>query len=60
MTDQPKLDPKAQEIANRLQALVGQRLMAVKVVPLGVMFEFEHSVYWAYGGPLWKTPEHTR
>jgi hypothetical protein len=52
MTDRQKLlDPKSQEIAARLQVLVGQRLMAVKVGPLGVMFEFEHGVYWAYGGP---------
>ena len=46
-----RLDPEAQVIAARVQALVGQRLLAVRVVPLGVMFEFENATYWAYGGP---------
>ena len=51
MTVQEDADPHAKEIALRLQCLVGQKLLAVRLVPLGVFFEFEKAVYWAYGGP---------
>ena len=48
----PRLDPKAEEMADRLRALIGKRLERIEVVPLGVMFHFEGGiVYWAYGGP---------
>jgi hypothetical protein len=48
----PPLDPKEEEMANRLRELVGKRLERIEVVPLGVMFHFEGGiVYWAYGGP---------
>lgn len=46
------LDPRAVEIAARLQSLVGRQLTSIEVVPLGVMFHFTGGiVYWAYGGP---------
>lgn len=48
---------EAEEIAAKLQGLVGQRLLAVEVVPLGVFFQFERAVYWAYGGPAHREVE---
>jgi hypothetical protein len=43
------IDPKVKEIADRLQPLIGQRLIKIRVEPIGVIFEFERNVYFAYG-----------
>lgn len=41
-------DAVALRVAAEAQPLVGQRLLSIEVVPLGVMFHFENGVYWAY------------
>lgn len=55
----PQVDPVIQERADRLETLVGRKLLKIEVVPLGIMFHFEGKyhrpdngvIYWAYGGP---------